>query len=219
MYRYHDFVRSEISQLLPRTASRILDVGCGIGATAKWLKARYPESWTIGFEGNSSLLPILSGNVDEPHIVDLNGPLPDVGAVDLVLLLDVLEHLIEPKMVLERIVSAMGAGATAIISVPNIAHLSVSIPLLVWGRFDYRDAGILDRTHLRFFNITSALDLASSSGLEVTKGLLSGFGGPRTQLINRLTLGMVRNRLAKQFILSARLHSASKITAIDWQII
>jgi SAM-dependent methyltransferase len=193
MQRYHDFVRSEISQLLPKTASRILDVGCGIGATANWLKTKYPESWTIGFEGNASLLPVLSDNVDEPHIVDLNGPLPDVGVVDLVLLLDVLEHLIEPKVVLERIVSAMGEGATAIISLPNIAHLSVSIPLLVWGQFDYRDAGILDRTHLHFFNMTSAVDLASSSGLEVTKGLLSGFAGRRTRLIDRLTLGLMRN--------------------------
>ena len=219
MQRYHGFVRSEIEQLLPKTASRILDVGCGIGATAKWLKARYPKSWTIGFEGNASLLPELSGNVDEPHIVDLNGPLPDVGAVDLVLMLDVLEHLIEPKVVLERIVSTMGAGATAIISLPNIAHLSVSIPLLVWGRFDYSDAGILDRTHLHFFNIASALDLVDSSGLSVTKGLLSGFGGPRTRFINRLTLSMMRNRLAKQFVLSAKLCSGNKIPTVDWKMI
>lgn len=158
----------------------------------------------MGLEGNSALLPELTNNVDEPHIVDLNGTLPEVGAADLVLLLDVLEHLVDPERLLTRIISIVAKNATIIISLPNVAHLSVSLPLLIRGRFDYADAGILDRTHLHFFYKGSALELARRVGLEVEKGLIGGLEGPRARWVNRLTLGLIRDRLAKQYIFSAR---------------
>jgi len=201
---YYSFVRSEIAPLLPPTATRILDVGCGIGATAAWLKSKYPGSRTVGLEGNAALLPELARNVDEPRIVDLNDPFPEVGTVDLVLLLDVLEHLIQPEAVLARIVSVIAENATVLISLPNVAHLSVSLRLLFLGRFDYADAGILDRTHLHFFYKESAVNLARAAGLEVEKGLISGLQGPRTRWMDRLTFGLMRERLTKQYIFSAR---------------
>jgi SAM-dependent methyltransferase len=216
--KYYRFVRSEIAPVLPANATRILDVGCGIGATSAWLKARYPGSRTIGLEGNAALLPELASNVDEAHIVDLNGPLPEVGAVDLVLLLDVLEHLVHPEKVLARIVSAMTENATVVISLPNVAHLSVSVPLLFRGRFTYTQSGILDRTHLHFFYLGSALDLARDAGLEVEKGLLSGFEGVKTRWLDRLTLGIIRDRLAKQFIFSARRSEFIGPSALTWTL-
>src|SRR5262249_4276378 len=153
-------IRSEIEPLLPPKADRVLDVGCGTGATSRWLRERYPEAYMIGLEGNSSVLPELRQNVDDAQIVDLNKDLADVGGADLVLCLDVLEHLFDPDKVLRRLVSSMADDGTVIISLPNIAHVRVSVPLFLFGRFDYRDAGILDRTHLRFFTKESALKLA-----------------------------------------------------------
>ena len=213
---YYTFVRSEIAPLLPEDAIRILDVGCGLGATSAWLKSIYPGSHTVGLEGNATLLPELARNVDEPYIVDLNGPWPDVGAVDLVLLLDVLEHLLHPEEVLSRVLATMTEEGTVIISLPNVAHLSVSLPLLLLGRFDYGDAGILDRTHLHFFYLGSALDLVRRAGLDVEKGLMSGLSGPRTRLIDRLTLGLIRDRLAKQYIFSARRKGAPQRSVFEW---
>ena len=92
-------------------------------------------------------------------ILDLNGPIPDVGTPDLVLCLDVLEHLLQPLEVLKRVTSTMPDGGTVIVSVPNIAHASVSLPLLLRARFEYQDAGILDRTHVRFFDRASVVAL------------------------------------------------------------
>lgn len=215
---YYSNVRSEITPLLPPTATRILDIGCGVGATAAWLKSRYPEAYTIGVEGNSALLPQLSQNVDEPHIADLNGPLPDVGSTDLVLLLDVLEHLIHPEAVLERVVAVMAEHATVIISLPNIAHLSVSLPLLFLGRFTYTNGGILDRTHLHFFYKESALSLARRAGLEVEKGLMSGPQGPKSSWIDRFTLGLIRGRLTQQYIFSARRSELVPRSMIKWRV-
>jgi hypothetical protein len=134
-------------------------------------------------EGNSNLLGELRQNVDEAHIVDLNGPLPDVGAPDLALFLDVLEHLLRPECVLAQLTAKMPAHGVVIVSLPNVAHLSVSVPLLFRGAFEYDDAGILDRKHVRFFTRTSAVRLLNSAGFTVTKGSRAGFIGPRSRIL------------------------------------
>jgi SAM-dependent methyltransferase len=215
---YYRLVRTEIAPLLPSVATRIVDVGCGVGATAAWLKAQYQSCTTVGLEGNPALLPELSRNVDEAHIIDLNQPLPDLGTPDLVLLLDVLEHLVDPRLALARIIEQMSGNASVIISLPNVAHLSVSLPLLFRGRFDYADAGILDRTHLHFFYRTSALNLVTSCGLAIEKGLISGFDGPRTRWLDRLTFGLIRDRLTRQYIFSARRREVLAPRTIHWRI-
>src|SRR5579872_19898 len=100
---YFHRVRRDIEPLLPRSARRILDVGAGAGATSAWLKTRYLGCTTVGLEGNGALREELARNVDEAVILDLNGEIPDVGAPDLVLCLDVLEHLMQPVEVLKRV--------------------------------------------------------------------------------------------------------------------
>lgn len=199
---YSRHVRTDIESLLPASATRILDVGCGAGLTSAWLRSRYPGSRIVGLEGNSDLREELCDHVDEAMIVDLNGPLPDVGAPDLVLFLDVLEHLVRPEEVLARLTAGMPPHGTVIVSLPNVAHLSVSMPLLLRGEFEYRDAGILDRTHLRFFVRRSAVDLLNSAGFIVRRGLRGGMDGPRTKLLDRMTFGVVRDRLTKQFLMA-----------------
>ena len=164
---YYGLVRREIAALLPATVRRFADVGCGAGATSAWLKAKYPGSYAVGLEGNPAVREALSANVDEAHIVDLNGSLPDIGAVDLILCLDVLEHLVDPGAVLNRLVQHLTPGGTAVVSVPNVAHFSVSVPLLLRGEFTYRDAGVLDRTHMRFFVRQSAIELMNGAKLDL----------------------------------------------------
>ena len=199
---YFKRVRREIVPLLPREATLILDVGAGAGLTAAWVKSRYPGSRAIAIEGNPAMGPELRRNVDDAHIADLNGPLPDVGCPDLMLFLDVLEHLVRPDDVLKRLTSRLAPGGTVIVSVPNVAHASVSIPLLM-GRFEYRSAGILDRTHLRFFVRETAVALLEGAGLSVVGGLRSGFDGPRTRLLDRLSAGVLRDQLTKQYVMAA----------------
>lgn len=199
---YFQFIRREIEPLLPPAATRILDVGSGEGLTAAWVKSRYPGSTAVALEGNPVLREKLSSNVDEARIVDLNGPLPDVGAPDLALFLDVLEHLARPEEVLARLTANMPPHGTVIVSVPNVAHWSVSVPLLFRGAFEYQDAGILDRTHLRFFVLRSAVQLLQSAGFTVSQGLCLGFGGRRTRLLDRATFGVFQRHLTKQYVLA-----------------
>lgn len=69
---------------------------------------------------------------------------------NLILLLDVLEHMADPFTYLRGLGEFLLPGASILISVPNIAHWSVRFPLL-FGYFEYFDRGLLDKTHLQFF--------------------------------------------------------------------
>ena len=201
---YYRHERYDVKLLLPARARRILDVGCGEGTTLAWLKGHYPTAVTVGLEGNPSLRSRLAINTDVAHIVDLNEDIPDVGEPDLILCLDVLEHLIAPERVLALLVGILAPGGTIIVSLPNVAHLSVSLPLVLHGEFRYRDAGILDRTHLRFFVKRSALELLNRAGLVVKHGLRLGFDGPKSRLANLATFGILQDRLTKQYLLAAQ---------------
>jgi 2-polyprenyl-3-methyl-5-hydroxy-6-metoxy-1,4-benzoquinol methylase len=70
---------------------------------------------------------------------------------DLVILADVLEHLADPWAVLRLLQARTAPGCRLLLSVPNVRHYKVSLPLLFKGEFRYADAGIMDRTHLHFF--------------------------------------------------------------------
>jgi SAM-dependent methyltransferase len=216
---YFNFTRSEIAPLLPRAVTRVVDVGCGAGATSAWIKSLYPTATTVGLEGNAALRSELESKLDEVYIVDLNAAIPSVGAADLFLFLDVLEHVSAPENVLRQILSDMPKAGHVIVSLPNVAHLSVSAPLLFRGQFEYRDAGILDRTHVRFYVRDSAVRLLNDVGLRVEKGLESGLSGPKSRLFDRLTLGLMRDRLAKQYILLATPMPAGRSQGpIEWSL-
>jgi 2-polyprenyl-3-methyl-5-hydroxy-6-metoxy-1,4-benzoquinol methylase len=79
---------------------------------------------------------------------------------------DVLEHLARPETLLERIHGWLRPGGTLLVSLPNIANVSVRVSLLL-GHFRYTDRGILDRTHLSFYTLASARHLLEGAGFEV----------------------------------------------------
>jgi trans-aconitate methyltransferase len=214
---YYAHTRTDIAGLLPARANRIVDVGCGAGATLRWLRTIYPEAHTIALEGNPTLKDELGRNATEAHILDLNQEIPELGSPDLILFLDVLEHLSDPAVVLKRFVAQLGEAGTVIVSLPNVAHLSVALPLLLKGKFTYRDAGILDRTHLRFFDVMSSVELLNGAGLRVDRKLAQ-IHGRRDRLFDRLSLGAVRSRLASQLLLRGRPGSEGS-SASQWGLI
>jgi len=85
---------------------------------------------------------------------------------DVVLLIDVLEHLENPASALRRVFPLLRPSSRIVIALPNVAHWSVRSQLLR-GRFEYEDSGILDRTHLRFFTRDSAQRMLEGAGLEI----------------------------------------------------
>lgn len=85
---------------------------------------------------------------------------------EVVICADILEHTPDPQAVLTRLVQLQRPDGQFILSVPNVANLWVRLNLL-FGKFDYTENGILDRTHLRFFTKKTFLQLVDRSGLKI----------------------------------------------------
>ena len=216
---YYQHVRREIQPLLPKKVDRILDVGAGVGATLGWLKTIYPNAETTGVELNPVLWTELKRNVDVAIIGNIEECTGNLRTYDLILLLDVLEHLVDSIGALRKLSKLLEPQGHIIVSLPNIAHLSVAGPLLLKRRFAYRDAGILDRTHLRFFVEETAIKLLNDSDLIVTDGLLSGLQGNKAKLLDRLSFGLLRHHLTKQYIMLATMNWDSVVQKnVHWKV-
>jgi SAM-dependent methyltransferase len=140
----HSWAIGEALKLAP--SSRVLDIGAGSGPLGKALaEAGFQELYAV--------------EIDAPARDAIRGIYRRVEAdlsayaaehFDLILILDVLEHLADPAAILRRAAALLNPRGRLLISVPNIAHWSVRIPL-IFGKFRYTERGILDKTHLQFF--------------------------------------------------------------------
>ena len=74
----------------------------------------------------------------------------EVGRFDCVVMADVLEHLRSAPVVLSAVKDLLADHGMIIASTGNVAHWYVRLGLLM-GRFNYRDRGILDQTHVRLY--------------------------------------------------------------------
>ena len=138
------------------------------------------------------------------------------GPFDAIVYGDVLEHLLDPRRVLVELARALGPDGVVVISVPNIAHLYIRL-LLLAGRFDYVDQGILDDSHLRFFTARSLRALIAGAGLtierftatplplyQVLPALWHGWWVAATHAVNAASARTLPRLLGYQFIVLAR---------------
>lgn len=203
---YFRAVRRDIAPLLPARARRVLELGCGAGATLDWLKRSGRAGETVGIELVAAAAEQARRVVDTVHCLDIErAALPELGRFDLILCLDVLEHLRDPWALVDRLVrDHLEPGGTIVVSVPNVRHYSVVLPLLLRGRWQYADQGTLDRTHLRFFTLASALQLLRHPLLGAPRCARPGFEpGSAKFLFNAATLGLLREFLAYHYLVAA----------------
>jgi len=157
-----------IAVLLIGRGSRVLDVGTSTGTVAGALRDRGARVWGVEIDEEAAkeaamvCEQVVIGDVEQ---LDLDAELAQ-HEFDWLLLLDVLEHLRDPLATLQRCASLLAPGGRVLISIPNIAHASVRLQLLR-GRFQYTETGLLDRTHLRFFDQDSVRELLAEAGLTV----------------------------------------------------
>ena len=147
---------------------QILEVGCSTGYFGSALKAAGHIVW--GIEPNKASASIASQNLDHVFVglvEDFIEAYPDK-KFDIITFGDVLEHIADPSEVLNQCHSLLVAGGAIIASVPNVAHITIRAMLLE-GRWEYGDLGILDRTHLRFFTRQTIEDLFYDSGYSVVE--------------------------------------------------
>lgn len=200
---YHDLVRQDVFDLLPEAAGNLLDVGGGIGATAVALKRQ-------GRVGRVTVLDIIDAGflpeVDAGHSGDLNDPAflrglgAEGGRFDVILCLDVLEHLADPWATVAALHELLAPKGVIIASIPNLRFWPVSWGLFARGRFELTDRGVLDRTHLRWFVRDTATALMTSSGLSLER-VIGRIPSRRWRFANALTGGMARGLFEMQYLI------------------
>ncbi|MFP5208341.1 MAG: class I SAM-dependent methyltransferase [Acidobacteriota bacterium] len=152
------------------TSGRVLDVGCGTGSLTRFIQERTgacvigiePDAERSKFARNSGL-NVLHGYLDAEFLRE-NGPF------DTIVFADVLEHLPDPGSVIQLARTGLSPGGAIVASVPNVAHWFVRTDLMR-GRFRYRECGIMDATHLRWFTRESLHSFFANLGFVVDKHL------------------------------------------------
>lgn len=149
---------------------RVLEIGCGPGSITKLLMKQGCCRVT-GLELDLEAIKKVAPYCERVMQADLNSSdwptlLESYEAFDVVVAADVLEHLYDPWVTLKRMVSLIGQSGYLVISLPHVGHAAIAA-CLINGDFDYRDWGLLDRTHIRFFGLKNIKDLFSQAGLKI----------------------------------------------------
>jgi len=208
---YYSFDRPEVRALVPDSATTILDIGCGAGLLGTALK-KDKKRFVIGVEYEPQIANQARAVLDDVIVGNIEDKIDKFPSdyFDCIILSDVLEHLRNPQSVLKNLKNSLKDNGSIIASIPNVSHWSVLLPLLE-GNWDYEDAGILDRTHLRFFTKNSILKIFSSAGLDI-KEIKATSIGDQSNIIksvfnktsNRINISSISEEAnAYQYILKA----------------
>src|SRR5579871_727887 len=165
---YYDSRRSDLASLVPTEADRVLDVGCGAGRFGEELRRQGHE--VTGIELIPAIADEAASRLDSVVCADIETdelPWP-AKSFDAIIAADVLEHLADPWSVVRRLARLLVPGGCFIASVPNIQNWRI-IRALIRGRWRYRERGILDHGHLRFFTREGILDLFARANLDVIR--------------------------------------------------
>lgn len=195
------FVRLKSNQSLGRT----LDIGCGEGVTSLYMREKGLSSYTVGVDLYVENKVQAESNLDEFHntsIEDFLQTKPEL--FDTIIMADVLEHLVDPWEIFERVVEKLlKPGGMIIVSLPNARSFKF-LGKIFYGSFEYEDFGIFDRTHLRFFcrnDMVKLVDLRNTQNIRIfSKTFLEPRFFKRRVLVN-LSLGILKDFLTDQYII------------------
>ena len=145
--------------------SSVLDVGCGKGILSPALFRK--NCRIVGIdrqEPDESFIRFMS----EYHRHDLESQFPMLGSArfDYVIVADVLEHLRNREELLKAVRGYLKPNGFLIASTGNIALFVYRI-LLLCGRFEYGQRGILDEDHIHLFTIKSFSTLLRKAGYDI----------------------------------------------------
>lgn len=151
----------------------ILDVGCGAGDNDRILvnEGHITDGITVS-ESEAGLCRAFMRNV---FIHNLEFGLPELKSeeYDFVICSHVLEHIAYPEKVLADIKRVLKKGGRLVVALPNLMHYQ-SRWKLVMGRFDYKESGIWDDTHLRWYTFRSGAKLLEENGFMIIKKDVDG---------------------------------------------
>lgn len=164
--QYYDGLNPYLLKKVNGSWQAVLDVGCGAGNLGAALEDRgitvygieaFPEA---AQKAEAKLSHVVCGDIE-------SAVLPyHAEQFDCILFGDVLEHLVDPWSVLKKLRPYLKKDGTVLACVPNVGHISVVLELLA-GKWTYRESGLMDQTHLRFFTREELVSLFKAGGYEM----------------------------------------------------
>lgn len=191
---------------------RVLELGAASGYMTRILRDRGCNVTAVEYD--SGVLDELGLVADGAIWGDLNDPavLAAIdGPFDVVLAGDVLEHLLDPLAVLRASAAKLAAGGRVVLSIPNVGHADLRLALLQ-GQFEYRETGLLDATHIKFFTYDSLMALLADAHLmpikmerTLTQVFESELAVPRESVSEDVLAAVLRvpESLTYQFVVTA----------------
>ncbi|MFV9504991.1 MAG: class I SAM-dependent methyltransferase [Oscillochloridaceae bacterium umkhey_bin13] len=165
----------EVAARLP-AAGTILEIGCHTGYFSAYLQR---QGYTVfGIEYNAAAVAeavaqgvdAIQGDIEDATLIKRLGR-----TFDVIVIMDVLEHLRDPASVLRSLAVLLNPGGKVLITGPNITYWAVRKDLLL-GRWRHTETGILDRTHLHLYSAADWHDLCQAARYNVRDfGVAEGF--------------------------------------------
>jgi len=183
----------------------VLDIGCGSGELGEALKKK-SKTIVYGVELNKKAYEKASLKLD--HAIHANIESVKISyekqSFDYIIMGDVLEHLIDPMSTLKKLKPYLKKEGSFLLTVPNIRYWKTLIDLVLKDEWEYKDWGILDFTHLRFFTKKSLFRLffkMDFNHLSVSRVIGKN---TKSDFLNKLTLGLFEGFLASHIFVRAK---------------
>lgn len=209
---YYESNREDMLKYIPQGIKTSLEFGCGFGRFSALVKERFgAEAWAVEIDKKSAkaasekLDKVI--NSDAHEAID---KLPD-NYFDCVILFDILEHLVDPYLLLISVKKKLTENGVVVTSIPNIRYYRTLVSLVIPGDWDYKGHGILDKTHLRFFTYKSIVKMFNELGFEIL--LIEGIhptSSRNFRLLNMLLLNSLSDIKYKHFAAVAKPKLQSK---------
>jgi 2-polyprenyl-3-methyl-5-hydroxy-6-metoxy-1,4-benzoquinol methylase len=209
---YYTHSRSELMPYIPQGIKTALDIGCGTGVFGSLLKSRYPcQVW--GIEPNKASALEAEKKLDKVVNSTFFRNMPELISqkFDIIFFNDVLEHLVDPEEALDICKSLLNANGYILASIPNIRWYPVILSLLRYRDFKYEVAGVMDKTHLRFFTLKSMLRLFKDNGYKIitSNGINKSTSFKFFNLLNLLLFNSQWDMKFPQFVIVATINNDS----------
>ncbi len=204
--KYYDLVRSELFPFFSEPVDTAIEFGSGSGATLVALREKKLAKKVIGVEIHKPSFERAKKVLDTAYLLDIESDkLPfKKESFDAILFPDILEHLRDPWSILAQANTWLRPNGFVVVSVPNIRHFSVLVALLR-GRWEYTEAGIMDRTHMRFFTKETMREALEEAGFVVEEIRANGGYLPSWKgWLNFLSGNRIRPWFESQYLFKAR---------------
>lgn len=203
---YYAHARVELLPYIPQNIQTALDVGCGDGAFGLTLKSLHScQVW--GIEPNKAAALEAEKKLDKVINSLFLKDLPELALqkFDAIFFNDVLEHLVDPEEALINCKKLLNPNGYIIASIPNIRWYPVILSLLRYRDFKYTNAGVMDKTHLRFFTLKGMHRLFKNAGYKVltSEGINKHYNFKFFNVLNFLLFNSQWDMKFPQFVIVA----------------